>query len=885
MNNTRSTWMYFVYAFAALVFVVIPGLFACYFYLESHLPNIETLRDVEQQVPLRVFSQDGKLIAEFGDKRSIPVRIDQIPRPLINALLATEDQRFFEHQGVDMRGLARATLKLITTGTKSQGGSTITMQVARNYFLSSKKTYLRKANEILLAIKIDHELTKEKILELYLNKIYLGSRAYGVAAAAQVYYGKNLNELTLGEMAMIAGLPKAPSKINPLVNRTAALARRNHVLSRMFEEGYIDSQSYERAMKEPLTSSYHEKKIQVEAPYVAEMIRQGMLEHYGQDIYTKGYRVYTTVDSRLQGAANLALREAVLEYDQRHGYLGPQGNLGIPSASSLPQWEEQLSKLDSVNGLVAAAVLEVRDSSVTAMLRDGRTLAIEWDGLRWARPRRGNKIGGAPQSASDIVSVGDVIRVEELGTGRWRLAQLPEVEGAIVSLSPYDGAIRALSGGFNFTQSNFNRVTQATRQPGSSFKPFVYAAALGKGYTLASIINDAPLVVDDPSQADLWRPQNDSREFYGPTRLRVGLVKSLNLVSIRLLDAIGINYAVNFIERFGFTKEKMPHSLSLALGTIDTTPLQMTSAYAVFANGGYRVTPYLVDHIVDNDGHEIMRAKPKVACATCVQRAISKTGALSDNNDDADKDAADQDDDGVGTDSISAAEASIKALAHPDSPVPTKPQQVVNSDTTTSLAPHVLDTDIAYLMTNAMQDVIRHGTASAALSLKRNDIAGKTGTTNEQVDGWFVGFNADLVTTAWIGFDNPRSLNEYAANAALPMWIKYTARALAGKPEHKLSEPSSIVTMRIDPQNGKPITGLSTILPGGTYEKFRKSDLARNNAGDHDDPTVDDFAPEGNGVSSASISGAASTSPNVTAGSINPGTGSGSNKDTVEEIF
>lgn len=732
----------------AIMLAIIGGV--AYIYLESHLPDVDTLNNVQLQVPLRIYSADNKLIAEYGEKRRIPIALAQIPKPLIQALLATEDQRYYEHPGVDVFGLVRAAIRVIATGEKVQGGSTITMQVARNFFLDRKKTYIRKINEILLAIKIDRELSKDRILELYLNKIYFGNRAYGVGAAAQVYYGKTPMELSLPQQAMLSGLPKAPSSLNPLANPTAAKKRRDHVLKRMFEENFIDEGTYIQAINTPLSASYHRPDIQVTAHYVAEMIRLALKNKYGDEIYTNGFRVYTTINSALQNAGRQAVEQAVEAYDHRHGYRGPEKNIGDPSQLNVDEVLEQLSALPEYNGLVAAVVLQTDGYTINALTADGKNISIQRDGLIWARKSLDYKyVGAVPKQASDIVKPGDIIRVKAAEDGSYALSQLPEVEGALVAINPKNGAVLSLMGGYSFSHSKFNRVTQMQRQPGSSFKPFVYAAALAKGFTLATIINDAPIVRADPSLQNLWRPQNDTRRFYGPTRLRIGLIRSRNLVSIRLLENIGIDYAIDFLSRFGFEKEELPKSLSLALGSLDVTPLKLAEAYAVFANGGFKVQPYIIDRITDYNNQTIFEEKPLTACNSCDQDDVIESG------------------------------------------LPLQQQ-----------AKRVLSPQVTYLMNSVLRDVIQSGTGRAAKVLNRRDIAGKTGTTNDQVDAWFAGYNGDIVTITWLGFDNPSSLYEYASKAALPMWIDFMRTALMGTPETITNEPPNLVTVRIDPKTG-----------------------------------------------------------------------------------
>jgi len=745
MKKAAYFWRKGIWALVSLFFLFIVCASVLYLYLESQLPSVESLKTVHLQVPLRIYTQDGLLIQEYGEKRRIPVTYEEIPPMLIHAVLATEDQRFFEHPGVDIFGLGRATVRMIKTGTKSQGGSTITMQVARNFFLTRKKTFLRKFNEILLAIKIDRELSKEKILELYLNKIYLGNRAYGVGAAAMVYYGKSLKELNLAEIAMIAGLPQAPSTQNPITNPLAAKKRRDHVLERLLEEKYITEKEYQEAIHQPITAQYHSTNVQVNAPYVAEMIRQSMFEHFGPKAYTKGYKVYTTIKGPLQIAANQVVTNNLLAYDRRHGYRGPVANISGMENQSADSLHKILAQYPVINDLEPAVILTVGEKEATAATRHGLKFTIPWEGLSWARPALKNGwMGKSPSKASQVVAVGDIVYVRNQND-QWQLTQIPQVEAALVALNPNNGALEALVGGFNFLKSKFNRATQSERQPGSSFKPFIYAAALNKGYTLATLVNDAPVVVDDPSQANLWRPHNDNLKFNGPTRLKEALVRSRNLVSIRVLDDIGFDYAIDFISHFGFRKSSLPRALSLALGSLSVSPLDLTTAYAVFANGGYKVEPFLIDHITDNDGKILLQAKPTVVCK---------------NNCDPSK-----------------------------------------MDPST-LAPRVIPEDVAFLMNTALKDVIQHGTARAAKVLNRQDIAGKTGTTNDQVDAWFAGFNSEIVVTAWVGFDTPQSLHEYAANLALPLWIDFMKVALANTSEEELTQPHNVVAMRIDPTTG-----------------------------------------------------------------------------------
>jgi penicillin-binding protein 1A len=745
-----------------------------YLYLSPQLPSADTLRDVRYQVPLRVYSRDGKLLAEYGEMRRSPVKLSEVPDLMVKAVLAAEDDRFYEHPGVDYQGLLRAAWHLVTTGRKTQGGSTITMQVARNFFLGREKTYLRKFTEILLSLKIEHEFTKQEILELYLNKIYLGQRAYGIAAAAQVYYGVELPKLTLAQMAMIAGLPKAPSRYNPIANPPRALERRNYVLGRMRTLDFISEQDYQAALHQQDDATLHSLTIEAEAPYLGEMVRAEVVQRYGEDAYTAGYKVFTTVDSHLQTAANGALREALLNYDRRHGYRGPETQVKLAPDADSASWATALADHETVGALQAGLVVKIGDTDIQVFLKDGTTITVPWKGLEWARPYISDKrVGSPPQSPADIVKVGDIIRVQHLPNDQWRLAQIPNVEGALVALRPDDGSVIAIVGGFDFFKSKFNRAIQASRQPGSSFKPFIYSAALDQGMTPATLINDAPVVFDDPGLEDTWRPENYSGRFFGPTRLREALVHSRNLVSIRVLRAIGINSTIDYVSRFGFDKHAMPHNLSLALGSGVVTPMELAAGYTVFANSGFRVKPYFIDHIEDINGKVLETTTPDRVCTDC---------------------------------------------------------QNLPPDQGDHIAPRVITAQNAYLMTSMMRDVIRRGTGRKARVLDRHDIAGKTGTTNDQRDAWFAGFNPDVVTVAWVGFDDthPLGFAETGGRAALPMWIDFMRAALQGTPEHPPEQPPGLVTVRIDPDTG--------LLAGSKdrkaiFETFRANHVPTRQAG------------------------------------------------------
>ena len=791
----------FAGAFKALGILVLLAVLAAaigaggaYWYLEPKLPSAETLRDVRLQVPLRVYTRDDQLIAEFGEKRRTPLRLDEVPEQLIQAFLAGEDDRYFEHPGVDWQGLTRAVLYLVRTGEKGPGGSTITMQVARNFFLTREKTYIRKLNEILLALKIEREFSKEEILELYVNKIFLGQRAYGVGAAAQVYYGHQVTELTLPQLAMIAGLPKAPSRFNPIADPDQAVVRRNYVLRRMLELGYIEQDEHDAARDAPVTAKVHGLAVEVEAPYVAEMVRAHMEETYGEDAYTAGYKVWTTIDGRLQHAASAALRQTLLEYDARHGFRKPERHLATENLALSPGGV--LDDIPEVGGLVPAVVTSADARTVAAWARDEGPVEIELENMKWARPYINvNSFGEEPKGADAVLKAGDVIRLQRAGDG-WSIVQIPAVEGALVSLDPHDGSIVALTGGFDFYRSKFNRATQARRQPGSSFKPFIYSAALAHGYTAASIINDAPVVYEDESLTGAWRPENYSGKFFGPTPLRTALFKSRNLVSIRLLRDIGIDFALDHIAKFGIDAASLPRGLSLALGSGELTPLEVATAYGVLANGGYAVEPYFIDRVLDRDDALLYAADPLVVCRDCEDdeaMAVSASEVPS-----ADRDAA------------SAPPADTVAAAGTGR----------TGSGSVRRAPRAIDARNAWLMCSLLRDVVRRGTGRKALVLERDDLAGKTGTTNDQFDAWFSGFTPGLVATAWIGFDEFRPLGrrETGARAALPMWIAYMKEALEGVPQREIPPPEGIVTVRIDPETGE-LAGASQ--DGTVFESFR----------------------------------------------------------------
>ncbi|MFG0722928.1 penicillin-binding protein 1A [Pseudomonas sp. GLN_6] len=748
-----------------------------FLYLSPSLPSVESLRSIQLQIPLRVYSSDAKLIAEFGEMRRSPIAFADIPQDFISALLAAEDDNFANHYGVDLTSLMRAATQIVKSGQIQTGGSTITMQVAKNFFLTSERSFSRKINEILLALQIERELSKNEILELYVNKIYLGNRAYGIEAAAQVYYGKSIRDTSLAQMAMIAGLPKAPSRFNPLVNPTRALERRDWILGRMYSLGRIDKQRYDEALAEPINVSYHVPAPELVAPYIAEMARAEMVGRYGSEAYTEGFNVTTTVPSDLQIAANNAVREGLITYDQRHGYRGPESRL---PGMTKENWLSELSKQTSLGGLEPAIVTSVEKSGILVLLRSGEEQAVAWDSMKWARPfLNTNSLGPRPQQPADVSQIGDLIRVQRQDDGSLRFVQLPAAQSALVSLDPNNGAIRALVGGFSFEQSNYNRAAQAKRQPGSSFKPFVYSAALDKGYTAATLVNDAPIVFADDALSQVWRPKNDNNTFLGPIRLREALYRSRNLVSIRLLQDLGINSTLSYIERFGFERKDLPPNLSLALGTASLTPMEIAEGWSTFANGGYKIEPYLIERIEDRNGKQLFNANPAQTPAGIEQLAQQRSATLI-----------------VG-----------------DQPLPAEP----------ILAEQIIDGRTAYIMTSMLQDVIKRGTGRRAMAMGRDDLAGKTGTTNESKDSWFSGYNADYITTVWAGFDQPESLgrNEYGGTVALPIWISYMGAALKDKPSHLLPEPEGLLTLRVDPHSGRAAT---PDTPDAYFELFKSED-------------------------------------------------------------
>jgi penicillin-binding protein 1A len=816
------------------LFGIVAGVFAvlgAYLYVRKDLPDVSRVKEIELQVPLKIYSAEGQMIASFGEMRRNPQPIAQMPLTLRQAFVAVEDARFYSHYGIDPQGIARAVWEIITTGEKGSGGSTITQQLSRGLYLTPEVSYRRKLIEIFTALKLERSLKKDEILELYLNKTFLGQRAYGVAAAAEVYYGKTLDQLTIAESAMLAAIPKAPSERNPITNPKVAVERRNFVLQRMFEEKFISADQLKAAQAETDVASLHSPPVELEAPYIAELARLEVEKILGADkALNGGYKVYTSIQGHLQNAAADAVKRSLISYDRRHGWRGAEASVDVKTFASPLDLDRALEPYWTVNGLVAGVVTQVNAKEATLHLSDGQDVSVPFSTARWAKRYKSELyVGPAPKSFNDVVKIGDVVRVErslaEDGTASWALSQLPKVQAAFTAIDPEDGAIRALIGGFSFGISKFNRATQSLRQPGSSFKPFVYSAALEKGFTTASIINDAPIVFEDASIDKVWKPQNDNEKFSGPTRMREAMVTSKNLVSVRLLDAIGVRFARRYIQKFGFTADSLPENLSMALGTNAAPPIAMARGYAAFANSGFLVTPYLIAKIEDNTGKVIFEANAPRACRMCPERLEAelirqeqeRAAALTAENENTAESPA-QTNAGDPTLKPSAASAP-NALARADSAAIKTASGVV-------LAPRAIDERNAYIITTMMRDVIKRGTGVAAMELGRTDLAGKTGTTNDHRDAWFSGFSAHMVASAWVGFDDFSSLGEgeYGGKAALPIWTDFMRVALEGQAEEILEQPTGVTTARINGRNGL-LTSAGD--PGGIMEVFRVEDLSK----------------------------------------------------------
>ncbi|WP_438820331.1 penicillin-binding protein 1A [Burkholderia lata] len=726
----RPWWQKVLLGFATMcvALVVAGGLVLGYALVVAwpNMPSLDALTDYRPKVPLRIYTSDHVLIGEFGEERRDVVHFKDVPDSLKKAILAIEDARFYDHGGVDLTGIVRAGIVALTNGHASQGASTITMQVARNFFLSSEKTYTRKIYEMLLAYRIERALTKDQILEVYMNQIYLGQRAYGFASAARVYFGKDLKDITLAEAAMLAGLPKAPSAYNPVVNPKRAKVRQEYILQRMLELNFISREQYDEAVAQPLVVKGPGRDFSVHAEYVAEMVRQMMYAQYREETYTRGFNVVTTIDSADQQVAYTALRKGIMDYERRHGYRGPEGFIELPAGADDREQaiDDALLEHPDNGELIAAVVTAASPRQITVAFIDGSNATIEGDNLRFASGAL-----SANAQPNRRIRPGAIVRVVKNDTGKWSITQLPQVEGAFLSIVPQDGAIRSLVGGFDYNKNKFNHVTQAWRQPGSSFKPFIYSASLDKGLGPATVINDGPLYFSAAETGGQpWEPKNYGGGFEGPMSMRTALQRSRNLVSIRILNHIGTKYAQQYITRFGFDAERHPAYLPMALGAGQVTPLQMAGAYSVFANGGYRVNPYLIAEVTDPNGAIVVRAQPLVA----------------EQN-----------------------------------------------------APRAIDPRNAYVMNSLLQSVAQRGTGARTNVLKRTDLAGKTGTTNDSHDAWFAGYQHTLAAIAWIGYDNPRSLGdrETGGGLSLPVWIDYMGAALKGVPEFKPTVPDGVESL------------------------------------------------------------------------------------------
>ena len=795
----------------------VTGVIGAYYYVQPSLQSAETIRDIPLEVPLRIFSRDGYLISEIGERKRIPVTYEDLPPHVINAFIAAEDRRFFEHSGIDYRGVLRAFMRMAKTGnTSGGGGSTLTQQLARDYFLTREQTVQRKLTEAFLAYKIEQEFTKEQIMALFLNKMFFGQRAYGVAASAQVFFDKNLSRINIAEAATLAGVLPAPSRYNPVTNAENAENRRGYVLSRMLDLSYITQIEYDEAMAYPMESRLHGAAIELNAPYVAEMVRSQMLDRYGPEAYTAGYQVVTTLDSRLQEAANYSLRNGLLEFTRRRGYRGPHTHVDLTAEiSALPfeQWPNEIRQpLDryAPGGLSLALVTSISESNeANIVFRDGNKVTIPWSGLRWANPFIDREsFGPAPETATEVVAVGDIIYVMPTADDFWALAQVPEAQAAVVSIDPFDGAVSALTGGFDFRLSKFNRARQAYRQPGSAFKPFLYSAALEHGNTAATVILDAPVVISSSELEAIWRPINYSGRFYGPTRLREALKRSMNLVSVRLLlFETGVGNAIRHLEKFGFSDATLIRNGSLALGGGLASPLDMAQGYAILANGGRAVTPYVIDSIHSAMGEQLFRAEPAIVCAECV----------------ADKKSPSADEETRSEAEIAAAKeialeqmADVAETYRPDASIAPELFEGIN------LAPQAITPQNAFIIQDMMRSVVGPGGtgARARRELGRSDLSGKTGTSNDRRDAWFGGFNADLAAIVWVGYDDdlPLGPREEGSRTALPIWVEFARIALKGAPEHKLPMPERITSVKIDRSTGcRARSGQLNI----TFEIFR----------------------------------------------------------------
>ncbi|MBJ6981462.1 penicillin-binding protein 1A [Luteimonas sp. MC1572] len=808
MPRFRRLLRWLLILFAGLLVIGLLAAGTLYYVVSSRLPDVQSLRNVELQEPLYVYARDGRLMALFGETRRYPVDIAEVPERLKQAFIAIEDNRFYEHHGVDYRGVSRAIWLLATTDDKRvPGGSTITQQVARQFFLSSEYSYTRKLSEMLLAMKMERELSKDEIFELYLNKSFFGNRAYGIAAAAEFYYGKKLDQLDLDELATLAAIPKFPSSGNPVTNPERARIRRDYVLQRMHELDFISEAEARAAQAVDMHATPHERPVEVYAPYVAEMVRQEMIARYGGDVLTRGYHVTTTIDPKMQLAADVAVRSGLSVYDHRHGWLKIEQTFELAADEDAATAGARLRGIPAQSGLLPAIVLRAGDGTADVALADGTTVALDAASSRWT-----GRNPGALLKRGDVTRVRriepkgkDGAAADPAAKPTWQLDQVPRAQSTLVSLEPDNGALRALVGGFSFAGQKFNRATQARRQPGSSFKPFIYAAAFERGFNPASVVVDAPVVFRMRRGQD-WRPQNDDGKFAGPMRLREALVRSRNLVSVRLLDAIGVDYARRYISHMGFDESELPPNLSIALGTPSLTPLDITRGYAVFVNGGFRVTPWFIDEVKDREGKVIFKENPAVACRTC--GADGTTVATSN--------VVDGFNLGPSQPAATAAPAAAAPEAEP-APSAGGPDRVV--------APRAIDARVAYQLVSMMRDVVQRGTGTAAKVLGREDVGGKTGSTNDHRDAWFSGFGGNLATVVWVGRDDNRSLGyrEYGGKSALPIWIDFMRVALDGMPIAANEPPDGMVKVAVS-ASGRL---LPTSSDGGLVEWVKAEDLER----------------------------------------------------------
>ncbi len=766
---SRSGRIHPIFLLPIVMAMAIPmGFYGMYLYIYPSLPDMSLLKEAPLEQPLQIYTKDKELIAEFGEKLSIPVDYQDIPPQLVEAFLAAEDSSFFEHKGVSFKGLGRAVSETVSGGAQT-GGSTITMQVAKNYYLSPERTLRRKLTEIFLARKIEQSLSKQDILSLYVNKIFLGKNAYGIAAAARIYYNKELKELSVAEMAMIAGLPKAPSRYNPVANPERALERRNWILARMLQLGAIDQATYQRSIEEPIRLNMLEHRVNTRYPYLAELIRAEMVKRFGDQVTNSGYKVYTTVDSKRQSSAEAAVQEGLEAYDRRHGWRGAEAN------------DKPLSHFTAYANTWPAKVVKVNSRSFEAEFADGKTVTVPWEGISWARRYySADRIGGSPANASQVVKLKDIVRLRPTDKKKtnWHLTQVPDVQGQLIALNPNNGAVEAIVGGYDFAQSKFNRATQGWRQPGSTIKPFIYTLALERGMTPYSMVSDSPLSVGK------WHPKNSDGRFLGTITLRRALYLSRNLVSIRLLQFVGLDRARNFLVHFGLVEDKIPRNLTIALGTPQVLPIQMATGYSVFANGGFRIQPFVIEKVLDSDDQVLFEADPSYACASCQGDKNLTTTATTDTPTDAESSATKEKVVEISNIPGQAIQKSGDDLAVNSASTSQPASNIINSAKTYRQAERIIKSSSAFDMANILQDVIVHGTGRAALKLGRDDLGGKTGTTNDAKDAWFAGFNGDLVTIAWVGFDKPTTLGrrEYGGVAALPIWIKFMGEALKDSP-------------------------------------------------------------------------------------------------------